>query len=173
MPLTIRPATLADLAGLRELYLPLVWKALAIQFSRGRVCAIEDGEARVLAVAGLYPMETEAEAWFVPTNRGVLLNGNELPLLYAMRRLMREVVPPDLPIVASVKEGHERGARIARMLGFRADGEAMEGVGRWVRAPLASLSAVPASSPLEGSVDAPRKPLSSQAQDVIPAIGGE
>lgn len=115
MPLTVRPATHADLARLDPVLHAVLWKGLVIQMSRGQAAAVVD-EDQVMALVGLYPMGAEAEIYFWVTSRVRGTQGG-VRLLLALRSL-KALLPPGLKVVVAVKPGHETGRRLARLLGF-------------------------------------------------------
>lgn len=127
----LAPATLDDLAELREAYHPHLWKALVVQIPRSDAVTLRDkATGRLLAIAGVY--REDGEVWLQVTP--ALGQGPEnVRLVRTLLRLARLI---KLPLTAHVKEGHAPGARMLAMAGFTPGAAMMGGLLRqWTRNP--------------------------------------
>lgn len=126
MTYTVTPASLADLGALAPKLHPALFKGLVVQMERSPTVALRDHDGRAVAVAGLYPMGGHGEL-FVEIADHVRGGPEAMAVTRALLALMRRL-PRGVRIVAAVRAGHEPGRRLARLAGFRREGELCGGL---------------------------------------------
>lgn len=122
--LTIRPATLADLAALKPCLSRKAFAAFVQQFTNSAAVAVEcDG--RVRAAGGLFNHLDHFELWFMAADE---LRGSREA--FGVLRLMQHAlaaVPGDQPVRTYVARGNTAGLRLAKLSGFRVTGSDDDG----------------------------------------------
>lgn len=119
LDITIRPATLADLAALRPCLSRKAFVGFVQQFENSAAVAVEcDG--RVRAAGGLFNQVDHFELWFMAAHD--LQGSREAFSVVRLLRHALHAVPKNQPVRTYVARGHAAGLRLCRLMGFTITG---------------------------------------------------
>lgn len=117
MRYSLRPAEILDIGRLGRLMTERQVQGLIMQLSRGLSWAVMDG-GNVRALMGWWPNgDGTGEIWIVPAG-GVRGSRAAAGLMLYVRRMLRALIPQDVPTFATVNGNNPSGARLVRFLGF-------------------------------------------------------
>lgn len=130
----------APLAALTALAFPggyasaRLLQAVVLQAAGGESAALVDGEGRPVAAFGLFRWGAEGDGR-LNVEMWLMVGRAAIPHLTTLRRFCRlalQRLSQDQPVTvwAAVREGHEPGRRLARLVGMRLSAAA-DGLERW------------------------------------------